>query len=323
MTETLTSYTQTTVDRNALVLAALFLTVAIASVLLVPAFQADTGDAGDGGGAERVLEDESAATQGAAGVGWVVAEVALAVILIALIFVWRRLPDWLQKALSDDLEYAAFMFLGALAYLNGGSETFWAVAAAVIIFNTTTSIMHRFDVFWVLNNVIAIIIAIAIAAVGGVVLGPVIIAVGLVGLAVYDHWFANKESWMFTLAGSMVNLKLPVIILFPSSWRVDWDTLASDVAGEKEDEGDSGVGGLAIGTADVMLPAMFAASVAAATDGVGFVVWGVLAGIAMAAFRLRWEMLHRGSGAGLPAIAAGTLGGYGMAFLFVWAVALV
>ena len=63
--------------------------------------------------------------------------------------------------------------------------------------------------------------------------------------------------------------------------------------------------------ADLALPAALAAAVATAGGPAPLLAaGGVVAGIAIACFRLRHRMLTAGSGAGMPALTAGAIGGW-------------
>lgn len=312
-------FTSVTVDRHGILLAALFVAVISASVAIVPTVQSS-------GSVDPVLAGQSTTTAAAGGAAWAVAEAALALSLLGLIAVWRRLPEWLREALSDGIGWMAFMFVGASVYTIWGPEAFWNVAMGSVIFRVGIKALHHYDLFWLFMNAFAITVAIAIGAYGGVALPLPFLVVGLLGLSIYDHYFANERPWMFQLGASMVRKRLPVLIVVPSSWKLDWDELA-DAMESDADEDAKGALSWGIGMADIALPAMVAAGLVARSSPVAFAglpleVWGVVAGVVLACFRLRYVMEHRGGGAGLPALATGTLGGWAIAAGAVWVLLL-
>jgi len=299
-------------DRTALLLAVLLVGVTIGSVALVPYFQAPA----ETGGEPKVsqadeLQGKSTAEKAAAGGGWAIAEAVFAGAVLVLALLWRRLPEWVQELVKDTIAYSAFMLIGGIWAIQGHFNLGAALAIGGFV---GYSIIDEIGLWWVINNVLALGIAVLAGATAGIKLGIPFVLLGLVGLSLYDHYFANKQTWMFTLGGVMLTLRLPVLIVWPRDWTFDWDTLAEEM-GEVDGEADDMLAG-GIGMADLLLPAMFAAAIAAypgeAATVAGWPVGlvGVIGGLTVAAFRLRWEMEHHGSGAGLPAITAGAVGGW-------------
>jgi presenilin-like A22 family membrane protease len=130
----------------------------------------------------------------------------------------------------------------------------------------------------------------------------------------------------------MLKARIPVLFVWPSSWRFDWNETFG--LGDTDDDADEVTGDLAddeeieervswgLGMADLLIPAGFAASVAAhspppLTNATLVVVGGILGGLLVASLRLRYKMETAGSGAGLPAITSGVLGGYALAVVAV------
>lgn len=297
------------VDREAGLLAALFLVVQLAALELAELVMAS------GGQPERPAGVSSDAAAGAA---WVGAEVAFAIVLLGVILLYKRAPEWVQKILKWN---ALVYLIGAVGASAGRDGVFPETFAVLLAFITLYLATDHFDVFWMLNNILAVVIAVWIGAVLAFLFGITGLLIALVGLTVYDHVFANKQSWMFDMAEVMLKLRLPVIFYRPSSLRYNWDDLLGTDDEEEDDEGDDDADEerprdqWGIGTADLALPAGFVAAVALAPTGeflaTGYTAAGfVILGVVVACFRLRWELINRGSGAGLPALSSGALGGW-------------
>lgn len=296
------------VDRQGVMLATLLVGIAAGSALLVPVMT------GGGGGSEpAVSQSAELAAQGSGGQavsGAVFAgQVALLagglVLAIALV---RRVPAWLREVLSESAIDTLTLATGmAVAVAYPGLRVHVVLAFFAILVGVR--VCDRVGCWWILNNALMVALVVFAGAVLGIVVGPWFLLAAMAGLVVYDHVFANERDWMFDLAGVQLDYRLPVIFVWPAQWTFDWDRLTDDV----DDPAPIAWG---LGSGDCLLPAAFVAALVAhwtgpALFGVPVVAWGALAGLAVGAFRLREEMATAGSGAGLPAIVAGLVAGFG------------
>lgn len=297
-------------DRWGVLLAALFMAV-LAGAVWVATSLASLG-------VESAMGGSSGGEQAAAGAGWALAEVAVAVFLLGVIMLYNRLPEWAQDTIKTSLLIAVSMWAGVVAKEAG---VLVSGATVLIGYYAITQVADAYDVYWLWNNVEAVVLAIVLGGMIGVILPLPFLIVGLIGLTIYDHVFANEKDWMFTLGGGMLRAKLPVVVFAFPRWRVAWSDIVAAVEPNEEPDDSSVVedfksdAGFGIGMADLLFPAAIAAAVTVAGGGVTLPVYGIVAGVIVAAFRLRWEMINVGGGAGLPAITAGTLGGYAAALI--------
>lgn len=294
------------IDREAGMLAVLFLLVQVAAVKLTGLI------ASSGVQPERPVAQGSDA---AAGAVWVGAEIMFAIALLGVIMLYKRAPEWVQKIVKMNLVIGLAIHLGASAANDG---VFLPLLATVVIGLTFIMAIDHFDIYWILNNLFAIVVAIYVGVILAFFFGITGLVVAFVGLTIYDHVFANKQSWMFDMAEVLVKMRMPVIFIRPTSLQYDWDNLLDETDEEGDAEDDSterSRNQWGIGTADLALPAGFAAAVAVAPTG-AFLATGMIAsafvilGVLVACFRLRWEIINEGSGAGLPALSMGALGGW-------------
>lgn len=286
-------------DLRAGALVALFAIVIGGALLLRPTSAASS--------ATPAFEGSSTTTQVAGGIIWAIAEAIFAGLLLLTLLLFRQLPDWLQKALSKAAAAAFFMIAGAYAALT---NQFPGLFATVIVLFVWVYGLDANDLWWVGNDVLAIAIAIGVGVMAGVVLGPIVIAAGLIGLTVYDHVFADRADWMFDLAGWSMRRRLPTVFVVPASLRMDWMELID--AFDEDGRDPKELMQFGIGMADLALPAAFA--VAVAQSGGGLPLFGALAGLGVACGRISYK-LENGGGAGLPPIVSGTLGGWALALL--------
>lgn len=288
------------VDGTTFGLVLLFAVVIGAALALRPTSLAPT--------ASPAFEGSSAGTQVAGGVIWAIGEAIFASILLGILLLWRRLPEWLQDALSKSLGAAVFVTIGAYTALSGRLLlAFLALFGTVIIGRA----LDEFGLWWIANNVLAIAIAASVGVIAGVILPPILIAAGLVGLTVYDYVFADRTDMMFALASWTVRRRLPALFIVPISMRMDWEYLAEAIVDDVDDNPEDVIQ-FGIGMADLALPAAFAVSLAQ-TDAVVPLV-GALAGLVVACGRVSHK-IDNGGGAGLPPIVSGTLGGWVLALL--------
>lgn len=306
-----------TVDRQSLALAALFLVVIVPTAWLAYI----VGQTGTGIGPPEAF-GSGAAGEATAGAAWALLEIGFAVAILVAAFVYRRLPEWVQSLLITNAVAALAMYAGARGQATG---TFAYYVGGFVALFTTYKVLDHFNVYWIANNVYAVILAIVGGLTIGLIFGVPGMVLAIVALTVYDHIFANKQSWMFTIGTTALKARLPVLVVKPEGWRMAWEDLIDmlDITDDEDRQRDSDdVWG--IGTADLMIPAGFVAAVASTPSGVlaafGTAAVGiVIAGVVVACFRLRHEMQSRGSGAGLPALSAGALIPY--AALYVVALA--
>lgn len=258
------------------------------------------------GGTTSAVDGASTSQKATAGVAWALAEAAFAGILLGGVVLWRRFPEWLQEALWSGVKFGVPMAVGiAAASVSAGG--FWlAVAVGMVIIGTA---IDAFDCYWIINNILAVALAIYVGVAAGVVLGAVVIGVGLIGLTIYDYVFADRESWMFDLAGWTLRNRLPALFIVPSTWRLDWDDIATGFESDADTDPDEIVS-WGIGMADLALPAAFV--VALAHGGSALPAYGAALGVFLASTRIS-KKLDDGGGAGLPPITSGALGGWAVA----------
>lgn len=305
-------YTSIEVDGRAFALVALFVVVIAGSLAIRPWMV--------GSGVSPVASEATTSQQVAGGFGWALAEALFAGALLVFVLLWNRLPEWVRSILSSDLTLVLYMFLGAMAYSAG---EFWTFALLAVVLYTVLKTADELDLWWMVNNVLVLGIAILGAAYLGVVLGVWILAAGLIGLSVYDYVFADRENWMFTLAESLLRWKIPVVFIVPKTLRLDWGGMLEPLEDDVDLEEAEPSIWFGLGTADLVLPAGFVVAVA---NEITWSVAGwmllaaVIGGILLACYRIGWKLENASGGAGLPPLASGALASWALASVVVMAI---
>ena len=296
-----------TIDKHALFLAVLFVLVTSASTVLALEIAA-TG--------QQPVETPENVDGAAAGAGWAVLEVLVAIGLLAILFAYRRFPEWVQEVVKWNVAFAIPLYLGHSSGQSGGR--LWILLGFWLTLLTVYKVSNEFNVWWVFNNLFSLVYAVLGAVVIATVLSVEALVVAFLLLTIYDHVFANKQTWMFDLGKVMLKFRVPAVFVAPTTWRFDWDDLADSMGDDRDEDADdesAEIVSWGIGTADLMIPAAFAAAIVAnapqpTPDTATLAFGAVVAGILIACARLRYELEHQGSGAGLPALAGGVLGAY-------------
>lgn len=292
-----------TVDRKGIELAVLFAFVIVVTAMLA----AQVSEAAASVSPPTQFGD-GATGEAAAGAAWAGLEVVFAIVMLALIFVYQRLPEWAQSLAKYNAVIAILMYFGGSYQADGVLVEMMAIWMGLFSLYYVTD--HA-EIWWAINNAITVLLAIVGGVIVGSVFGVVGLALAMVGLTVYDHLFANKQSWMFTLGKGIMKLRLPVLFLRPNQLRCAWDDVVASMDKEADDDDEDQVG-WGVGMADMLIPAGFVAAVVISPWGVVdslhlVAIGAVMIGVVLACFRLSFEMETRGSGAGLPALSAGAL----------------
>jgi presenilin-like A22 family membrane protease len=257
-----------------------------------------------------------------AGAGWALLEVGFMAVLLTLLLLYRRLPEWAQKLTRLNLAFALALYLGHSAGQEGTGLA--SMLVFYLSFFSVIIITDEFDVWWILNNLLSVFLAVFAAAYIATLFNVEALLVAFVLFTIYDHVFADRRTWMFMIGRAILKYRLPVIFVVPSTWRFDWDDLVETMGMDKEisiDDTDSEEAksvSWGIGTADLFLPAGLAATVGVnaaplMSSASTIVLTGVIAGMLVACARLRYRLQYHQSGAGLPSLAVGVIGGYAIA----------
>ena len=165
---------------------------------------------------------------------------------------------------------------------------------------------------WYVIDLSGVILAAGVSAIFGISFGLLPALLLLTGLAIYDAWAVYRTGHMVDLADSVMDLKLPILLVMPKSW--DYSFLDQGSLNKQIESGEKR-GALFMGLGDLVIPgALVVSSKAALGWSVGIAaMFGSLVGF----FILMIFVLSGRPQAGLPLLNGGAILGYLVgAFLF-------
>ena len=166
---------------------------------------------------------------------------------------------------------------------------------------------------WYVVDIAGVILAAGVAAIFGISFGLFPALLLLVGLAIYDAWAVYRTGHMVDLADSVMNLKLPILLVMPKSKGysfLDQGSLADQIEkGEKREA-------LFMGLGDLVIPGALVVSSKASLGwmvGISSMIGGLIGFCILMVF-----VLSGRPQAGLPLLNGGAILGYVVgAFVFV------
>ncbi|MGY8691429.1 MAG: presenilin family intramembrane aspartyl protease PSH [Candidatus Poseidoniales archaeon] len=162
---------------------------------------------------------------GSTKVGYIFFEL-LMIFLFTIIIIWmaRKGLDYLIKgfvmfALGISLFYTiwpvALILRGLILVITDFdmSATFLNIFAILTTVGLMT-LLHKYPEWYVVNSV-GVLVGAGVITLLGVTFTPSLIIIFMIIAAIYDHWAVNKSKHMLELADTMINLKLPVLLVAP------------------------------------------------------------------------------------------------------------
>ena len=149
----------------------------------------------------------------------------LMIFLFTIVIIWlaRKGREMVIKAvvflaLGYSLLLAIFPILALILWVLGVSDP------NVILYNLVALgsaigmmyALHRFPEWYVVNTV-GVLVGSGVIVMLGITFVPVLIILFMVLAAIYDHWAVNGSKHMLELADTMIDLKLPVLLVAPKS----------------------------------------------------------------------------------------------------------
>ncbi len=165
---------------------------------------------------------------------------------------------------------------------------------------------------WYVVDLVGILVAAGAAAIFGISLEPWLVVVMLIALAVYDAIAVYKTKHMLDLADSVIELRLPVLLVVPKTRGYSFLREAAkfkEAGTENKEDREAffmGLGDLVMPTILIVSALMFGGSVGGAIEPVLGAAVGTLAGFAV----LMAFVLKGNPQAGLPLLNGGAIVGF-------------
>ena len=234
---------------------------------------------------------------------------------IVLILVFTAFVLWLvRRGLQNLLQ---LIFLGAVGmtfvyvfyplFLEIGFAPAGAWLAGIALAVQLTFLLLTFPEWYVIN-ICGVLISAGAAAIFGISFGLVPALLLLVGLAIYDAWAVYRTGHMVDLADTVMELRLPILLVMPKqrgySFLKQGSLQAQLDSGEEREAMFMGLG-------DIVIPGVLAVS-AKATLGWGVGLGALLGGLAGFAVLMHFVLGGRPQ-AGLPLLNGGAILGWAIA----------
>ncbi|UCE75012.1 MAG: hypothetical protein JSV56_04730 [Methanomassiliicoccales archaeon] len=205
-----------------------------------------------------------------------------------------------------------------------GANLIWPVAISIILAFSLTLLVHKYPEWYVVDAV-GLVMAIGATVILGVTFALLPAIVLLIILAVYDAISVYKTKHMITLADSVIDLNLPVLLVIPKklsySYRKEKPRLKEQLKSGKEREA------MYMGLGDIVIPSLLIVSALSFLPHIqtGFGVTGnILVGIGtmigiLVGFSVLMRFVLKGNPqAGLPLLNSGAIAGYVITYILVY-----
>ena len=272
---------------------------------------------------------------------------------LVMIFIFTAVVIWLaRKGLDYVIKGVVFFALGYslmialqpllwIVYSLVGIQSDLGYIFAVLLFPIGMMyLLHKFPEWYVVNSV-GLLVGSGVIVMLGITFVPVLIILFMVLAAIYDHWAVNGSKHMLELADTMIDLKLPVLLVAPKSTDYTFLEQKGDVMEKSHDEPTVPVespmppkkvksrDALFMGLGDVIFPGMLVISSITFLPEVGPVVFefwggdsipvhlgpmvvgmGTLVGGLVGYAALMTQVARGKAQAGLPLLNGGSILGY-------------
>ena len=177
-------------------------------------------------------------------------------------------------ALWISMLYTTLPLIALIGSIVGmGGQDLWNMAfiASPILSLSAIIALYKYPEWWVVNSV-GMIVGSGVIVMIGISFVPVLICIFMIAAAIYDYWAVHRSKHMLELADTMIDLKLPVVLVAPKdtnySFRSEQGSMrdsgstAESSAVQQDDGGASKKGrdALFMGLGDVIFPGMLVIS---------------------------------------------------------------
>lgn len=229
---------------------------------------------------------------------WVMQALILLSVGTTLVYVLYPLLDLLPIAYFQEHEYT---LLGQSFGLNPAVLVAFLPAAAL------TWSLKRFPE-WYIVDAVGIGVSAGAIALFGASFTPTTYVFVLVAFAIYDALSVYRTKHMLTLADSVLDMHLPIMLVVPK--HLDYSFLEERGTARARAEAPSARprDAMFIGLGDIVIPSIF--GLTALKPGIWMATVGCFAGVSIGLLVLLWFVLKGRPHAGLPTLNAGALVGF-------------
>lgn len=228
-----------------------------------------------------------------------------------ILWLQKRGIKWAIQAIILLAVGSTVMYVIAPLLLTWGLGTTAAWATGAIIGGGSVFWLYKHPE-WYVVDLVGVLVASGAAAIFGISLEPWLVVLMLVILAVYDAIAVYRTKHMLDLADSVIELRLPVLLVVPKSRGYSFLKEAAkfkEAGKENKEDREAffmGLGDLVMPTILVVSALMFSASIGGSIAPVLGAAVGTLAGFGV----LMGFVLKGNPQAGLPLLNGGAIAGF-------------
>jgi len=228
---------------------------------------------------------------------------AFTVVILLIARFWKK--KLIQALILGAIGYtAAYLFYPLLTlFIPETISVIVAVALAIIL----VYILYKFPE-WYIIDISGIIVGAGAIAIFGMSLGVLLVLILLVGLAIYDAISVYKTKHMIDLADTVLDLKLPVLLVVPRvrNYSLIKETKSLKEKIKEDDERDA----FFMGLGDIVMPGILVAAIYNNVSSSLPITISAIIGT-LVGFAILMIFVMRGKPqAGLPLLCGGAIAGY-------------
>jgi presenilin-like A22 family membrane protease len=207
--------------------------------------------------------------------------------------------------------FSASFPLSDSLYLIVSASAVLAIVCAIIL----VLILYKYPEWYVID-ITGILIGAGAIAIFGMSLGILLVIVLLIGLAIYDAISVYKTKHMIDLADTVMDLKLPVLLVIPKirHYSLIKETKSLKQKLEEKEERDA----FFMGLGDIVMPGILVASVYNTIPNGLLIALGVIIGTLVGFSVLMIFVVKGKPQAGLPLLCSGAIAGYILSSLILY-----
>jgi len=229
--------------------------------------------------------------------------IVITVVILLIAKYWKK--KLIQFIILGAVGYTSFyVFFPLFALLmNDWVALFLSIAVALIL----TITLYKFPE-WYIIDLSGIIVGAGAIAIFGISLGILLVLILLIGLAIYDAISVYKTKHMIDLADTVMDLKLPVLLVIPKirKYSLIKETKSLKEKLKENEERDA----FFMGLGDIVMPGILVVAAYNSIENGLPVALSVMIGTLVGFLILMTFVLKGKPQAGLPSLCGGAILGY-------------
>jgi presenilin-like A22 family membrane protease len=230
------------------------------------------------------------------------------VVILLIAKFWKK--QLIQVLILGAIGYtAAYLFFPLLTLVIPESNAYISISAIISIgfAIALVYILYKYPEWYVID-IAGVVIGAGAIAIFGMSLGVLLVIILLVGLAIYDAISVYKTKHMIDLADTVMDLKLPVLLVVPKvrNYSLIKETKSIKQKIKEDDERDA----FFMGLGDIVMPGILVVAIYNNISGSLILSLSAILGT-LIGFSILMIFVMRGKPqAGLPLLCGGAIAGY-------------